>query len=88
MFCLQIHSRAKCIMNEKFCNFWRSVLWPEETKIELLGHNDVKYVFRRNGERNEPKNTLPIVKHGGGSIILWGCFSAAGFGSLIESKGL
>jgi hypothetical protein len=25
-----------------------------------------------------------MVKHGGGSIMLWGCFSAAGIGRLVR----
>ncbi|CDQ72544.1 unnamed protein product [Oncorhynchus mykiss] len=32
------------------------------------------------------KNTIPTVKHGGGNIMLWGCFSAKGPGRLIRVK--
>ncbi|KAK1803211.1 hypothetical protein P4O66_021730, partial [Electrophorus voltai] len=32
-------------------------------------------------------NIIPTVKHGGGSIMLWGCFSAAGTGRLVRVKG-
>jgi hypothetical protein len=30
--------------------------------------------------------TVPTLKHGGGIIILWGCFSAAGTGRLVRIK--
>ncbi len=33
-----------------------------------------------------PKNSIPTVKHGGGNIMLWGCFSAKGPGRLICVK--
>ncbi len=34
-----------------------------------------------------PKNTIPTVTHGGGNIMLWGCFSAKGTGQLHRIKG-
>jgi hypothetical protein len=32
---------------DKDLTFWRNVLWSDETKIELFGHNDHRYVWRK-----------------------------------------
>uniref|UniRef100_A0A673ZSY7 Uncharacterized protein n=1 Tax=Salmo trutta TaxID=8032 RepID=A0A673ZSY7_SALTR len=73
---------------DKDGTFWRNVFWSDETKIELFGHNDHRYVWRKKGEACKPKNTIPTVKHGGGSIMLWGCFAAAGTGVLHTIDGI
>ncbi len=59
---------------------WVKVLWSDETKIELFGINSTRRVWRRRNAAYDPKNTIPTVKHGGGNIMLWGCFSAKGTG--------
>uniref|UniRef100_A0AAZ3QEV3 Transposase Tc1-like domain-containing protein n=1 Tax=Oncorhynchus tshawytscha TaxID=74940 RepID=A0AAZ3QEV3_ONCTS len=70
------------------CTFWRNVLWSHETKIERFGHNDHRYVWRKKGEACKPKNTIPTVKHRGGSIMLWGYFAAGGTGALHQGDGI
>jgi len=56
---------------EKTCE---RVMWSDETKIDLFGHNSTKRVWRKKNNEYHPKNTIPTVKHEGGSIMLWGVF--------------
>ncbi len=51
------------------------VLWSDETKIKLFGINLTCRVWKRRNAAYDPKNTIPTIKHGGGNITLWGCFS-------------
>ncbi len=39
-------------------------------------------MWRQPGEEYKDKCVLPTVKHGGGSVMVWGCMSAAGTGEL------
>ena len=57
-------------------------------KIELFGHNDLRYIWRKKGEACKPKNNIPTVKHGGGNIMMWGCFAAGGTGALHKIDGI
>ena len=75
-------------MGTKIVLFGKNVLWSDETKIELFGHNDHRYVWRKKREAYKPKNTIPIVKPGGGSIMLGGCFAAGGTGALQKINGI
>lgn len=47
-------------------------------KIELFGNSSAHHVWRKQGCANEPQNTIPTVKHGAGSITIWGLYSATG----------
>ncbi len=66
---------------------WVKVLWSDETKIKLFGINSTRCVWRRKNAAYDPKNTITTVKHGGGNIMLWGCFSVKGTGQLHCIKG-
>ncbi|KAK3524916.1 hypothetical protein QTP86_011472 [Hemibagrus guttatus] len=61
------------------------ILWSEETKIELFQASCL--AWRKPGTAHHLANTIPTVKHGGGSIMLWGCFSAARTGRLVRIEG-
>ena len=63
--------------------FWRNILWSDVTKIELFGHNDHRYVWRKRGclqaEEHHPKREARC-----GSIMLWECFAAGETGALYK----
>ena len=66
---------------------WEKVMWSDETKMELFGINSTRCVWRKRNAKYNPKNTIPTVKHGGGNLMLWGCFSAKGTGQLHHIEG-
>ena len=65
---------------DQSATFWKNVPWTDEMKIELFGHTSQCYVWCRKNEAFADKNIIPTVKHGGGSIMLWGCFATSDTG--------
>ncbi len=80
------HKKARKQLAEdylaKSMNYWNHVLWSDESKVNLFDSDGVQHVWRRPGEEYQENCALPTVKHGGGSIMVWGCMSAAGTGEL------
>ena len=70
-----------------FQSMRNNILWSDETKIELFGLTAKLHIWRKPGTAHHQAHTIPTVKHGGGSIILRGCFSAAGTGRIVRLKG-
>lgn len=51
---------------------WSKVLFTDESKFMLFGNNRRTYVRRFPGERYSKSCLVPTIKHGGGSIMVWG----------------
>lgn len=66
---------------------WQKVLWSDESKFEIFGSHRRVYVRRRVGERMRDDCVVPTVKHGGGSLMIWGCFGNSKVGDLVEITG-
>jgi transposase len=67
---------------------WSNVLWSDEASFTLFPRPGNTYVRRQPGEEFEEKCLVPTVKHGGGKIMVWGCFHASGVGVLKRITGI
>jgi len=68
-------------------NFWNQVIFSDESKFNLFGSDGKCKVWRKPRTALDRKNMNITVKHGGGSVMVWGCFSASGLGSLVFIDG-
>ncbi|KAF0046089.1 hypothetical protein F2P81_002618 [Scophthalmus maximus] len=67
---------------------WKSLLWSDESKFEIFGSNHCVFVRRRKGERMDSTCLVPTVKHGGGGVMVWGCFAGDTVGDLFKIEGI
>jgi hypothetical protein len=71
-----------CAYTNKPMDFWKTLLFSDESKFNILGSDGPQYVWRK------PKNVIPTVNHGGGHAMVWGCMGYAGVGELATVEGI
>lgn len=69
-------------------NKWEKVLFTDESKFELFGSKRRLFVRRQPGERFNKSCLVPTIKHGGGSIMVWGGISTNGVTRLKRIVGI
>lgn len=66
---------------------WKRVIWSDESKINRFGSDGRKWVWKKPGECINDRVVDKTVKHGGGSIMVWGCFGWDGTGYVVKIDG-
>ncbi len=75
----QVPTRSPCSRKHMYRPVWSFPMIQRRTGWKCCGQIRPKAAY-------DPKNTIPTVKHGGGNIMLWGCFSVKGTGQLLRIK--
>jgi len=66
---------------------WKRVIWSDETKINRIGSDGKRWVWKQVGEGLIEREVQGTVKFGGGNIMVWGCMGWEGVGDLAEVEG-
>ena len=64
----------------KDVNFWKSVIFSDESRFNVGRNDAVQYICRRSGEEYNSACLVSTVKHP--QSVVWGCFSWHGIGRL------
>ena len=64
--------------------WWSKIFFSDESKFNLFGNDGINYVRRIKGEMFSEKCTKKTVKFGGGSVMVFGVFTAQNTTPLIR----
>lgn len=67
---------------------WENVLWTDESKFGVFGNKRRQFVRRKPNEKLLDDCVVPTVKHGGGSVTVWGCFGKNMVGDIVKIDGI
>lgn len=67
---------------------WARVIFSDETKINRLGSDGRRWVWKRTNKVLSQHDVKETQKFGGGSLMFWGCISVngAGFGCRVDGR--
>lgn len=67
-------------------SFWKKIVWSDESKFNVRASDGRKRVWRKDGESLNRKFMQGTVKHGGGSVMIWGsmCYNGVGTMEFVE----
>ena len=66
---------------------WKKVVWSDETKINHLGSDGHKWVWKKAGEVLSDRLIEDTVKFERGSLMMWGCMTQQGVGYATKIDG-
>ena len=64
------------------------MVWSDETKINCIGSDGRKWVWKEVGEKLTDRQVEGTLKFGGGNVMMWGCmfWEGVGYATRIEGK--
>ena len=67
---------------------WERVAFSDESKFMLFKSDGRQYCWIKPGQALDPCFTKKTIKHGAGSLMVWGCITAKGMGRLYRIEGI
>jgi hypothetical protein len=76
---LRLDNKNKILRWAKEHRHWTEEDWSVhntffQSKFEVFGSQRRTFVRRRKNEKMMEECLMPSVKHGGGNVMVWGCF--------------
>jgi transposase len=78
------HKAQRLHFAEQYRNWtvadWSRVIWSDETKINRWGSDGRVWCWKKPGSQLQDQHVQGTIKHGGGSLMMWGCMTTKGVG--------
>jgi len=76
-----------CKERKNWITEWNSIIWSDESRYTLHQSDGRQRVWRLPKEKYDVDCLTPTFKHGGGGIMVWGCFVNNRIGPLVVIDG-
>lgn len=76
-----------CVERKSWVQEWQYIIWSDESRYNLYHNDGRQRVWRQPKEKYDVDCLVPTFKHGGGSIMVWGCFVNDLIGPLVIVEG-